>query len=121
MVLKWPSAMDEMGPFHFFLEIVVEIKTNFKPGKVNESDAIKALVHKAFFKLLNVNENFISDEGIDELKDIFKESPENLGPMDENDPEGGDDDNNRESGDDGEGSEDELESKLKNLDANQDE
>ncbi|KAL2506189.1 RAN GTPase-activating protein 1 [Abeliophyllum distichum] len=79
----------------------------------------QALVHKPELKLLNVNGNFISDEGIDELKDIFKESPEKLGPLDENDPEGNDDD--RESGDDGEGGEDELESKLKNLDVNQDE
>ncbi|XP_022857982.1 RAN GTPase-activating protein 2-like isoform X2 [Olea europaea var. sylvestris] len=81
----------------------------------------QALVHKPEFKLLNVNGNFISDEGIDELKDIFKESPEKLGPLVENDPEGGDDDDNKESGDDGECSEDELESKLKNLDVNQDE
>ncbi|CAI9772616.1 unnamed protein product [Fraxinus pennsylvanica] len=36
----------------------------------------QALVHNPEFKLLNVNGNFISNEGNDELKDIFKESLE---------------------------------------------
>ena len=62
-------------------------------------------------KLLNINGNFISDEGIDELKDIFKKSPDMLGPLDENDPDGID--NDEES--DEEGGADELESKMKNL------
>ncbi|KAK9288867.1 hypothetical protein L1049_017333 [Liquidambar formosana] len=35
----------------------------------------QAVVHKPKFKLLNINENFISDEGIDEVKDIFKKLP----------------------------------------------
>lgn len=76
----------------------------------------QALVHLPGFKLLNVNGNFISDEGIDELKGIFKECPDKLGPLDENDPDGNDFDD-KEDGD--EGSEDELEAKLKNLDVNQ--
>ncbi|KAG4394995.1 hypothetical protein AAZX31_20G131100 [Glycine max] len=69
------------------------------------------VVQKADFKLLNINGNFISDEGIDELKDIFKKSPDMLGPLDENDPDGID--NDEES--DEEGGADELESKMKNL------
>ncbi|CAK9137195.1 unnamed protein product [Ilex paraguariensis] len=78
----------------------------------------RAVVHKPEFRLLNINGNYISDVGIDELKDIFKKSPDMLGPFDENDPDGGDDDG-EESNDAGEGSENELESKLKNLDVNQ--
>ncbi|KAA8527572.1 hypothetical protein F0562_034713 [Nyssa sinensis] len=39
----------------------------------------QAVVAKPEFKLLNINGNFISDEGIDELKDIFKKSPDVLG------------------------------------------
>ncbi|MDD0160953.1 hypothetical protein PSY24_23530, partial [Shigella flexneri] len=62
---------------------------------------------------MNINGNFISEEGIDELKDIFKESPDKLGQLDENDPEGEDFDDN---GDEDEDSQDELELKLQNLD-----
>ncbi|XAR57220.1 hypothetical protein NMG60_11025281 [Bertholletia excelsa] len=79
----------------------------------------QAVVQKPEFKLLNVNGNFIPEEGIDELKDIFKTCPDMLGSLDENDPEGEDDDE-KESGDEDEGNE-ELESKLKNLDVNSEE
>ncbi|XP_061354404.1 RAN GTPase-activating protein 2-like [Gastrolobium bilobum] len=70
------------------------------------------VVQKADFKFLNINGNHISDEGIDEVKDIFKQSPDLLGPLDENDPDGRDDD---EDSAEGRGSEAELESKMKNL------
>ncbi|KAM3755193.1 hypothetical protein ACB098_02G022300 [Castanea mollissima] len=76
----------------------------------------QVVVQKPEFKLLNINGNFISDEGIDEIQNLFKKCPDMLGPMDENDPEGREDD--EESGE-GEGNEDELESKLKNLEVNQ--
>lgn len=66
-------------------------------------------VQKADFKL-NINGNFISNEGIKELTEIFKNSPDMLGPLDENEPDGGD--NDEESDEDGA---DELESKMKNL------
>ncbi|PPS13373.1 hypothetical protein GOBAR_AA07198 [Gossypium barbadense] len=33
------------------------------------------------FKLLNINGNFISDEGIDEIKELFKSSPDMLGTI----------------------------------------
>lgn len=73
-------------------------------------------VNKSGFKLLNINGNFISDEGIDEVKNIFKNSPDMLGPLDENDPEGEDyDEAEEEVGD----NEDELESKLKGLEIKQ--
>ncbi|KAL0548269.1 hypothetical protein IC582_012717 [Cucumis melo] len=82
----------------------------------------QTVVQKPDFQLLNINGNFISDEGIDELKDIFKKFPNMLGPLDENDPEG-EDGNDEESVADGEEEEeeeeDELGSKLKNLEVNE--
>ncbi|TMW99728.1 hypothetical protein EJD97_002081 [Solanum chilense] len=81
----------------------------------------QTVLQKDEFKLLNVNGNFISEEGVDELKEIFKKSPEMLASLEDNDPEGeeeGDEeDEEKESGD--EDVEDELESKLKNLDVKQ--
>lgn len=69
-------------------------------------------VNKPGLKMLNINGNFISDEGVDEVKDIFKHSLDMLGPLDENDPEGEDfDEEDEEDADNG----DELESKLKEL------
>nr|DAD36677.1 TPA_asm: hypothetical protein HUJ06_007318 [Nelumbo nucifera] len=41
----------------------------------------QAVVNKPEFKLLNTNGSCISDEGIDEVKDIFKKSPDGLGPL----------------------------------------
>ncbi|XP_052188438.1 RAN GTPase-activating protein 2 isoform X2 [Diospyros lotus] len=87
----------------------------------------QTVVQKPEFKLLNIDGNFISEEGIDELKIIFKSSPNMLGSLDENDPEGeeGDDDGDeggeKESGDEDESNKLELESKLKNLDVNSEE
>lgn len=78
----------------------------------------QTVLQKDEFKLLNVNGNFISEEGVDELKEIFKKSPEMLASLEDNDPEGEDEgDEEKESGD--EDVEDELESKLKNLDVKQ--
>ncbi|XP_062108405.1 RAN GTPase-activating protein 2 [Humulus lupulus] len=75
----------------------------------------QVVVQKPAFKSLNINGNYISDEGIDEVKDIFKKTPDILGPLDENDPEGEDaDDDNDDDGDEDK-DEDELGSKLKNL------
>ncbi|KAM7279987.1 hypothetical protein ACFE04_007121 [Oxalis oulophora] len=72
----------------------------------------EVVVHKPEFKLLNINENFISDEGVDEVKGIFKKFPEMLGSLDDNDPEGMDyDDEECEEGE----NDDELESGMKNL------
>nr|CCG20339.1 Ran GTPase activating protein 2 [Solanum sparsipilum] len=83
----------------------------------------QTVLHKEEFKLLNVNGNFISEVGVDELKEIFKKSPEMLASLEDNDPEGEDEDDEedeeKESGDEGKDVEDELESKLKNLDVKQ--
>ncbi|KAI8566238.1 hypothetical protein RHMOL_Rhmol02G0024600 [Rhododendron molle] len=84
----------------------------------------QAVVEKPEFKLLNLDGNFISEEGIDELKGMFKASPDLLGSLDDNDPDGeenDEDDDEKNSGDEDEGDEDELGSKLKNLDVNSEE
>lgn len=66
--------------------------------------------NKPEFKLLNINGNAISDEGIDEVKEILKEGV--LGPLDENDVEG----EEEEEDDDAEGGEEnEVEAKLQDL------
>ncbi|OAY49705.1 RAN GTPase-activating protein 1 [Manihot esculenta] len=79
----------------------------------------QAVVLKPGFKLLNINGNFISDEGIDELKDIFKNLPGVLGPLDDNDPEG--EDLDEEAKEEDADNEDDLESKLKGLEIKHDE
>ncbi|KAE8660795.1 hypothetical protein F3Y22_tig00116951pilonHSYRG00841 [Hibiscus syriacus] len=47
----------------------------------------QVVVTKPGFMLLNINGNFIPDEGIDKVKKLFRSSPEMLGPLDKNDPE----------------------------------
>ncbi|KAL3531347.1 hypothetical protein ACH5RR_010669 [Cinchona calisaya] len=79
----------------------------------------QAVVSKPGFKLLNINGNFISDEGVDEVKEVFKNSPFVLGPLDENDPEG--EDYDEEAEEEVNDNEDELEFKLKGLDIKQEE
>ena len=76
----------------------------------------QVVVRKPGLKLLNINGNYISDEGIDEVKDIFKNLPNLLGPLDENDPEGEDDADEEDADNDNE-----LESRLKDLEIRQDE
>ncbi|CAI9297237.1 unnamed protein product [Lactuca saligna] len=78
----------------------------------------QAVVGKPGFKLLNINGNFLSDEGVEDVKEIFKNSPDLLGSLDENDPEG--EEYNDEDGD-GDDDDDELESRLKGLDIKQEE
>ncbi|KAF5180626.1 Ran gtpase-activating protein [Thalictrum thalictroides] len=74
-----------------------------------------SVIEKPEFQLLNLNENFISDEGIDEVTEMFARSPGILGPFDENDPEGEDGDDKDEEEDD----ENELGLQLGNLEVNQ--
>lgn len=78
----------------------------------------QAVVHKPEFEMLNINGNYISDEGIDEVKEILKagkKSLDVLGPLDENDPEGEDEDEKSDADQEGAEDEDELESKLQQL------
>ncbi|KAL9239158.1 hypothetical protein vseg_013505 [Gypsophila vaccaria] len=80
----------------------------------------QAVVGKPGFKLLNLNGNYISDEGIDDINEIFKKCPEKLGPLDENDPEGEDEDENASEEERGDGDGDgELELKMKKLDVDE--
>ncbi|KAB5568376.1 hypothetical protein DKX38_002169 [Salix brachista] len=75
----------------------------------------QTVVDKSGFKSLNINGNYISDEGIDEVKDIFKGLPNVLENLDENDPDGEDLDEDAKEDDEDADNEDELESKLKDL------
>ncbi|KAF9686963.1 hypothetical protein SADUNF_Sadunf02G0044700 [Salix dunnii] len=75
----------------------------------------QTVVDKPGFKSLNINGNYISDEGIDEVKDIFKGMPNVLESLDENDPDGEDLDEDAKEEDEEGDNEDELESKLKGL------
>ncbi|WOL10726.1 RAN GTPase-activating protein 2-like [Canna indica] len=77
----------------------------------------QAVSNKPDFKLLNINGNEISDEGIDEVKEILKNGKNSLdvlGPLDENDVEGegGYEGNEDDVAEDDEG---ELGSKLQHL------
>ncbi|KAJ0238615.1 RAN GTPase-activating protein 2 [Hirschfeldia incana] len=75
------------------------------------------VIKKEGFKLLNIDGNIISEEGVEEVREIFKKKPELLGDLEENDPDGeeGDDEEEEEDEED-----DELGSKLKNLEVNED-
>lgn len=79
----------------------------------------QAVVSKPGFKLLNIDGNYISDEGIDEVKDIFKSSNAVLGPLDDNDPDGEDFDEIDEANE-GSDNEDELQSRLQGLEIKHD-
>ncbi|KAL6888465.1 hypothetical protein ACP4OV_009491 [Aristida adscensionis] len=81
----------------------------------------QAVTDKTGFVQLNINGNFISDEGVDEVKNILKagkNSLDVLGPLDENDPEGDPDADEEEEDEDAE--DDGLDSKLQNLKVEQD-
>ncbi|XP_066363333.1 RAN GTPase-activating protein 2-like [Miscanthus floridulus] len=84
----------------------------------------RAVTNKPAFVQLNINGNFISDEGIDEVKEILKagkKSLDVLGSLDENDPDGEPDDGDDEEEDeDAEDNEDELDSKLQSVKVEQD-
>ncbi|KAJ1265052.1 hypothetical protein BS78_08G048700 [Paspalum vaginatum] len=84
----------------------------------------RAVANKPAFAQLNINGNFISEEGIDEVKDILKagkKSPDVLGPLDENDPDGEPDDGDEEEEDeDAQDDEDGLDLKLQNVKVEQD-
>ncbi|CAD6250098.1 unnamed protein product [Miscanthus lutarioriparius] len=81
----------------------------------------RAVANKPAFVQLNINGNFISDEGIDEVKEILKagkKSLDVLGSLDENEPDGEPDD--EEEDEDAEDNEDELDSKLQSVKVEQD-
>ncbi|GFP84005.1 ran GTPase-activating protein 2 [Phtheirospermum japonicum] len=96
----------------------VDLSQNSIRGSVKA--LARSLLRLPEFKFLNVNGNFVSDEDIEDLKDIFEKCQEKLGPLDENDPDGNDYDDKEGGDEDDDGSEDELEKKLKKLDVNED-
>ncbi|KAJ6837516.1 RAN GTPase-activating protein 1 [Iris pallida] len=64
----------------------VDLSTNMIRRVGARSLARAVSTNKRDFIMLNINGNWISDEGIDEVKEILKEGV--LGPLDENDVEG---------------------------------
>ncbi|CAI0559879.1 unnamed protein product [Linum tenue] len=95
----------------------VDVNTN-AIGRAGARVFAKVVLQKPEFELLNINANFISDEGIDELKEAFEKCPEKLGPLDENDPDGvgdAEESDEEDAGDDDR----ELDSKLKHLEVNE--
>lgn len=95
----------------------VDLSTN-AIRRVGARALAQTVVVKPEFQLLNIDGNFISDEGVDEVKVVFKSSPAKLGPLDDNDPEGEDDNEEDEDGVSDE--DDELGSKLKVLEIKHD-
>lgn len=96
----------------------IDMSNNFirRAGTVALADVV---IKREGFKLLNIDGNIISEEGVEEVKEIFKKKPELLGGFDENDPDGEEGDDEEEEEEEDEES-DELESKLKNLEVNED-
>lgn len=94
----------------------VDLSTNFI-RRVGARLLAQAVVSKPEFAVLNINGNCISDEGIDEVKEILKAGKKSdvLGPLDENDPEGEDDDEKSDVDQEDDENKDELESKLQQL------
>ncbi|CAF2369179.1 unnamed protein product [Brassica oleracea] len=82
-----------------------ELKDEGRDGAVALADVV---MKKEGFMLLNIDGNIISEEGVEEVREIFKKKPELLGDLDENDPDEEDEED------------DELESKLKNLEVKED-
>ncbi|KAF8050967.1 hypothetical protein N665_1844s0008 [Sinapis alba] len=79
----------------------------------------QTVLKKHTFKLLNINGNFISEEGVDEVNEMFKDSPDKLGLLDDNDPDGEDFEDEEEEE---EGEEDsELEAKFGGMKIKQEE
>lgn len=97
------------------------VELDMNTNKIRRAGArllAQAVVKKPGFKLLNIDANFISDEGIDEVKEILKSYPGIECPLEENDPEGEDFDEDDDEENDAE-LDDELESKLNNLNIKQ--
>ncbi|KAJ9543216.1 hypothetical protein OSB04_022923 [Centaurea solstitialis] len=73
--------------------MMVDVSSN-KVGGDGARALAKAVAGKPGFRLLNINGNSISNKGIEEVREILKNSPRILGPLDANDPNGEDGDEN---------------------------
>ncbi|KAJ0246383.1 RAN GTPase-activating protein 1 [Hirschfeldia incana] len=96
--------------------VEVDMSTNMM-RRAGARALAQSVLEKRGFKLLNINGNFISEEGVDEVNEMFKDSPEKLGPLDDNDPEGEDFEDEEEEDEE----ENELEAKLGGLKIKQEE
>ncbi|XP_057824830.2 RAN GTPase-activating protein 1 [Cryptomeria japonica] len=92
--------------------------------RIGAKVAAEAVANKPDFSLLNIDANFISEEGIAAVKDALRKGIKGLsvlGSLDDNDEEGGcddeesEDDDKDENGDESSDSENELKTKLENL------
>ncbi|KAL0772128.1 hypothetical protein Bca101_037279 [Brassica carinata] len=91
----------------------VDLSTNMM-RRAGARALAQTVLKKHTFKLFNINGNFISEEGVDEVNDMFKDSPEKLGLLDDNDPDGEDEEGEEEE-------DSELEAKLGGLKIKQEE
>lgn len=66
---------------------IVDLSTN-GIGRDGAMTLAKAVLGKPSLRLLNINGNFLSYKGVEDVKEIFKNVPRMLGPLDENDPQG---------------------------------
>ncbi|CAN0856652.1 RAN GTPase-activating protein 2 [Linum grandiflorum] len=96
----------------------VDMNTNCI-GRAGARVLAQIVLEKPDFTVLNINGNFISEEGIDEVQELFGKCSQKLGPLDDNDPEGVGDGEESEEHDEEDEDEAELGSKLKNLDVNE--
>ncbi|KAF3578854.1 hypothetical protein DY000_02031843 [Brassica cretica] len=108
------KALDE-GPDQL---TEVDLSTNMM-RRAGARALAQTVLKKHTFKLFNINGNFISEEGVDEVNDMFKDSPEKLGLLDDNDPDGEDFEDEDEEAEEEEDSE--LEAKLGGLKIKQEE
>ncbi|KAF2603554.1 hypothetical protein F2Q70_00026319 [Brassica cretica] len=108
------KALDE-GPDQL---TEVDLSTNMMT-RAGARALAQTVLKKHTFKLFNINGNFISEEGVDEVNDMFKDSPEKLGLLDDNDPDGEDFEDEDEEAEEEEDSE--LEAKLGGLKIKQEE
>ncbi|GKC31313.1 Ran GTPase-activating protein 1 [Tanacetum coccineum] len=87
----------------------VDLRTNMIRG-AGARVLSHAVIGKQGFKLLNINGNFLSDEGVEDVTKIFTNSPYLLGPLDENDPQGEEYHDEEEAEEESDDNDDELES-----------
>ncbi|GAQ91326.1 Ran GTPase-activating protein [Klebsormidium nitens] len=71
-------------------------------GHMGAVAAAKAVVSKPAFKLLSLNDNHISEKGLEELQDLFQDRKEALGSLEDNDEEGEEEDEEDEEEEEGE-------------------
>ncbi|KAJ0255009.1 RAN GTPase-activating protein 1 [Hirschfeldia incana] len=97
--------------------VEVDMSTNMM-RRAGARALAQTVLEKQSFKVLNINGNFISEEGVDEVNEMFKDSPEKLGLLDDNNPEGEDFDDEEEEEEE---KDSEMEAKLGGMKIKQEE